>query len=241
MIPKTIHYCWFGTGKLPPLANRCIASWKTFLPEYEIIEWNERNFSVQSNRYVSEAYQNRKYAFVSDFVRLYVLYHRGGVYMDTDVEVLQPLDKFLIHEAFSGFESPQDVPTGIMASVKNQPFIGELLGEYENRAFVKSDGTLDTSTNVLFITNSASRHGLKLNGAKQEVNGMMFYPPEYFCPYDNATGVKAITKNTHCIHWFAKSWVAPRKRLRSTITRVFHRFFGKDCFLWLKKLLHESR
>jgi mannosyltransferase OCH1-like enzyme len=237
MIPKTIHYCWFGSGKLPPLAHKCIASWKRQLPEYEIIEWNEKNFRVHSNRYVQEAYQNLKYAFVSDFVRLYVLYHHGGIYMDTDVEVLQPLDRFLVHEAFSGFESPQHVPTGIMASVKNHRFIGELLSAYENRRFIKADGTLDTSTNVVAITASALQHGLKPNGAKQEVSGMMFYPPEYFCPYDNATGIKAVTKNTYCIHWFAKSWTEPRVRLRSRITRVFHRYFGKDCFVWLRKLV----
>jgi mannosyltransferase OCH1-like enzyme len=240
MIPKTIHYCWFGLGKLPPLACKCIASWRNFLPEYEIVEWNERTFNVQSNRYVREAYQNRKYAFVSDFVRLYALYHHGGIYMDTDVEVLQPLDKFLIHEAFSGFESPQHVPTGIMASVKGQRFIGELLSAYEDRNFVNSDGTLDYITNTLVITNSALRHGLKPNGAEQEVNGMMFYPPEYFCPYDVDTGVKAISSNTYCIHWFAKSYVQPHLRLRSSLTRPFHRLFGKDCFVWLKKLLHES-
>jgi mannosyltransferase OCH1-like enzyme len=237
MIPKTIHYCWFGSGKLPPLASKCIESWKRQLPEYKIVAWSEKNFNVHSNRYVEQAYERRKYAFVSDFVRLYVLYHHGGIYMDTDVEVLQPLDRFLVHEAFSGFESSQHVPTGIMASVKNHRFIGELLSAYENRQFIKADGTCDTSTNVIAITNCALQHGLRPNGVKQEISGMTFYPPEYFCPYDNATGMKSVTSNTYCIHWFAKSWTEPHVRLRSRITRIFHRYFGKSCFVWLRKFV----
>ena len=108
-IPKVIHYCWFGRGKLPKLAKKCIKSWKKYLPDYKIIEWNEDNFDINSNQYVREAYEAKKYAFVSDYVRLYALYNYGGIYMDTDVEVIKSLDEFLIHEAFSGFESPKDI------------------------------------------------------------------------------------------------------------------------------------
>jgi mannosyltransferase OCH1-like enzyme len=240
MIPKKIHYCWFGRGHLPHLARKCIATWRQFLPGYEIIEWNEDNFDIYSNRYVTEAYANRKFAFVSDYVRLYALYHVGGIYMDTDVEVLRSLDQFLTNEAFSGFETPQHIPTGIMASVKGQRFIGELLSEYNDRHFIGPDGILDTHTNVEAITSSALRHGLKLDGAKQTVNGMTLYPTEYFCPYDNATGRKKITPNSFCIHWFAKTWIDPTLRLRSRVTRIFHRFFGKNCFAWLKRILGEK-
>ena len=140
MIPKIIHYCWFGRNPLPPLAKKCIASWKKHLPEYEIKEWNEDNFDLDMFPYDREAYDNRKFAFVTDIVRLYALYNEGGIYMDTDVEVLKSLDGFLHHTAFSGFENETDVPTGIMASEKGGLWAKENLEYYNGRHFVKSDG-----------------------------------------------------------------------------------------------------
>ena len=137
MIPKIIHYCWFGGKPLPELACLCIESWKKFLPEYRIIRWDEESFDINSNTYVKEAYENKKYAFVTDYVRLYALYTHGGIYMDTDVEVRRPLDQFLQHQAFSGFESYHDIPTGIMASEKGFQGIKDQLDYYNNRHFVK--------------------------------------------------------------------------------------------------------
>ena len=240
MIPKKIHYCWFGQEKLPVLVRKCIDSWRKFLPDYEIIKWSEDNFDVYSNRYVREAYENRKFAFVSDYVRLHALYYNGGIYMDSDVEVLKSLDPFLVHEAFAGFESHQHIATSIIASVKNHRFIGELLSAYKERCFVEPDGLFDTTTNVKVITDSILRYGLKLDGTKQTVNGLTLYPPEYFCPYDYITGKKSITENSYCIHWFLKTWVDPKLILRSRVTRIFHRIFGKNCFAVLKKILGEQ-
>ena len=114
-IPKVIHYVWMGKGTKSEFMLRCIDSWKKYLPDYEIVEWNEERFDVRSNPYTEEAYNCKKWAFVSDYVRLYALYTEGGVYMDTDVEVIKPLDRFLEHPAFSGFESRTDIPTGIIA------------------------------------------------------------------------------------------------------------------------------
>ena len=152
MIPKIIHYCWFGRGKMPELAERCIASWKKHLPEYQYILWNEDNFDITSVPYVKEAYEARKFAFVTVYVRLYALYHFGGVYMDTDVEVLKPLDRFLDLPAFSGFESDKEIPTGIMASEKHGEWAQEMLTYYgDDRHFVLPDGTLDMTTNVAII------------------------------------------------------------------------------------------
>ena len=136
MIPKVIHYCWFGRGKMPELALKCIESWKKYCPDYEIKEWNEDNFDLDMYPYAREAYDNRKFAFVTDVVRLYALYHEGGVYMDTDVEVLKPLDKFLVHHAFSGFEDDWDVPTGIIASEKGGRWAKENLDYYKEKHFV---------------------------------------------------------------------------------------------------------
>ena len=152
MIPKTIHYCWFGRGQMPPLAVKCIESWKKFLPDYSLKEWNEDNFDVSANKYVRQAYENRKFAFVTDYVRLYALYTEGGVYMDTDVEVLGSYDNFLHHTAFSGFETDGNVPTGMMAAEKGSLWAKELLDGYKDRVFIKEDGSFDTTTNTFVIT-----------------------------------------------------------------------------------------
>ena len=235
MIPKIIHYCWFGRGEKPELAKKCIASWKKFCPDFEIREWNEDNFDVHCCEYVEEAYASKKYAFVTDYVRLYAMYTCGGIYMDTDVEVVRPLEEFLTCKAFSGFESTRYVPTGIMASEKGVPIIHELLDYYTDKHFLNDDGSQDTTTNCVPITNIMLSHGLELNGKLQTVAEFTFYPSDYFCPFENETGVLRRTNNTAAIHWFNKSWLPQNIRLRSRITRVFHRIFGVDCFRWLKK------
>mgnify|MGYP003292418241 CR=1 FL=1 len=237
MIPKIIHFCWFGRGKMPEKAEACIESWKKFCPDYEIVEWNEDNFDINSNTYVKEAYENRKYAFVTDYVRLYAMYNYGGIYMDTDVEVLKSLDEFLDNVAFSGFESSQYIPTGIMASEKGFPLYKEFLDYYTDRYFVKPDGSLDTTTNVLIMSNIAEKHGLVRDGSMQILDGWKLYPSDYFCPLNDMTGKLEITQNTAVIHWFAKSWVSERDRRISKITKVFHKIFGEHCFDWLKKII----
>lgn len=239
MIPKKIHYCWFGRNEKPALAKKCIDSWKKHLPDYEIIEWNEDNFDLEQNQYIKEAYQNKKYAFVTDYVRLYVLYQYGGIYMDTDVEVVKSLDSFLCNQAFSGFELPQWIPTGIMASEKSFPLFKEFLDYYTNRKFVLPDGTFDTTTNVEIMTGIVSKYGFVPNGKFQIVQGFALYPKDYFCPLDDATGKLEKTKNTATIHWFAKSWIDSKSRVRSKVTKLFHRIFGVNCFNWLKKLFKE--
>ena len=155
--------------------------------------------------------------------------------MDTDVEVVRPLEEFLTCKAFSGFESTRYVSTGIMASEKGVPIIHELLDYYTDKHFLNDDGSQDTTTNCVPITNIMLSHGLELNGKLQTVAEFTFYPSDYFCPFENETGVLRRTNNTAAIHWFNKSWLPQNIRLRSRITRVFHRIFGVDCFRWLKK------
>ena len=200
MIPKTIHYCWFGRGQMPPLAVKCIESWKKFLPDYSLKEWNEDNFDVSANKYVRQAYENRKFAFVTDYVRLYALYTEGGVYMDTDVEVLGSYDKFLHHTAFSGFETDGNVPTGMMAAEKGSLWAKELLDGYKDRVFIKEDGSFDTTTNTFVITRYMVDKGLVLNNRYQDFPGLCtMYPADFFCPKDHRTGKIRCTKNTVCI------------------------------------------
>ena len=208
MIPKIIHYCWFGRGEKPELALKCIESWKKYLPDYELNEWNEDNFDISQNRYVREAYDNRKFAFVTDYVRLYALYIEGGIYMDTDVEVLGNFDKFLHHHAFSGFETDGNVPTGMMAAEKGSIWAKELLDQYQDRVFVQSDGSFDMTTNTAVITNYMIDKGLILNNQYQDFPGLCtMYPTDFFCPKDHRTGKIRCTKNTVCIHHFAGSWL----------------------------------
>lgn len=208
MIPKIIHYCWFGRGEKPALAKKCIASWKRTCPDYEIREWNEDNFDVNVNRYVKESYEAKKYAFVTDYVRLYAIYTCGGVYMDTDVETLTNFDSFLHHNAFSGFETDGNVPTGMMAAEKGSLWAKNLLDAYDVRAFILPDGTFDMTTNTTVITNYMVNKGLLLNNQYQDFpNLCTMYPSDYFCPKDHRTGLIHLTKNTVCIHHFSGSWL----------------------------------
>lgn len=231
MIPKVIHYCWFGRGKKPALAIKCLNSWKKNLPEYEIKEWNEDNFNLDMYPYAREAYNSRKFAFVTDVVRLYTLYHEGGIYMDTDVEVIKPLDPFLCHCAFSGFESDTDVPTGIMASEKGGIWARENLRYYEGRHFVNQNGELDLTTNVTAITHFMLQHGLKRDNSYQDFPELItIYPKDVFCPKSYNDGKIYLTNNTVTIHHFAGSWGADKDKLK----RRLYLFISQNVVLhWL--------
>lgn len=228
MIPKIIHYCWFGKGEKPKLAQKCIASWKKYLSDYEFIEWNEDNFDIGCNKYVEEAYSSKKYAFVTDYVRLYALYNIGGIYMDTDVEVLTNYDMFLHHKAFSGFESDGNVPTGMMAAEKGNKWIGDLLKYYNDKLFIYDDGSYNLTTNTTIITNYMVEIGLRLDNTYQNFEGLVsMYPSDYFCPKDHRTGKIKLTHNSVCIHHFAGSWLEHKSmsyrlyKLKTYIMRIF--------------------
>lgn len=228
MIPKIIHYCWFGGNPLPKEAQRCIESWKKHLPDYQIMEWNESNFDINSNQYVKEAYESRKFAFVTDYVRLYALVKYGGIYMDTDVEVLKSYDPFLHHTAFSGFENNNYVPTGMMASKKGGKWVTELLEEYNTRQFILPDGTFDTTTNTHTITQNMLSHGLIQNNTYQDFPELVtIYPSDYFCPKDHADGVIKLTQNSVCIHHFAGSWLPHSIQFRHKLKLAFSKIFGR--------------
>lgn len=227
MIPKVIHYCWFGRNPLPPLAVKCIESWRKYCPDYEIKEWNEDNFDLSMYPYVKEAYEARKFAFVTDVVRLYALYHEGGIYMDTDVEVIKPLDSLLGYEAVSGFESETQIPTGLMACREGHPLFGELLHEYDGIHFVKPDGSFDLTTNVTRITNTCLKYGFQPNNRLQTVKGFTLLPKDYLCPKSYEDGKIRLTDNTLCIHHFAGSWIKKRSLLMMKLKCKAMDWFGK--------------
>ena len=238
MIPKIIHYCWFGRGQMPALAIKCIESWKKFLPDYEIKEWNEDNFNLDMYPYVREAYDNRKFAFVTDVVRLYALYTEGGIYMDTDVEVLKSLDPFLHHTAFSGFEDDIHIPTGIMASEKGGKWAKENLAYYNNRHFIKEDNTMDLTTNVVTLTNYMLPLGLKQDNSFQDFPKLItFYPKDYFCPKSYDDGKIYLTNRSVTIHHFAGSWLPPLT-IKQKIVKVLTYIIGKNNVDFMFKIKH---
>lgn len=213
MIPKIIHYCWFGHGRLPRMARKCIKSWKKKMPDYKIMVWNELNFDVHCCKYVEEAYVAKKYAFVSDYARLSALDKFGGVYLDTDVEVLKSLDQFLQCPAFVGFESTEKVGSGIIGSEPHGCLVREWLEDYKNRRFVLPDGNFDITPNVDALTRLLHQHGAVLDGKEELVNGYaLVYPKTHFCAKDWKTGEYYITQDTYAVHHFAASWVPSRDR-----------------------------
>lgn len=225
MIPQTIHYCWFGGNEKPEKAKICIASWKKYCPEYEIIEWNEENFPPQDcPKYVRDAYDAKKYAFVTDFVRLKVLYDRGGFYMDTDVELLKSLDPFLENAGVIGFENDEFVNSGqMLAAETGHPLLREMMACYENIEFWKTDGGMYLLGCPHVNTDVLVRHGLVKNGQLQTVDGFHVYPADWFNPLDSATGELRKTENTVSIHWYSMSWISPARRIRVKILRRVRR------------------
>lgn len=245
MIPKTIHYCWFGRNPLPESALKCIASWRKYLPDYEIIEWNEGNFDVNSIPYTAEAYAAKKYAFVSDYARFKILYECGGLYFDTDVEVIKPLDDIIAAGPFMGFEvNPcTNRPYGAVAAglgigaIKGMPVYKTILDYYSRLNFLQQDGSYNMTDAVVNITTrELVKLGLEDKKGIQKVSDITIYPADYFNPFDDATGRLNKTHNTYTIHWFTKTWlnVSP---IRMRISRIFHRLFGVNFIYNLKKLL----
>lgn len=226
MIPKIIHYCWFGRNPLPEMALKCIESWKRYCPDYKIIEWNEDNFDVDALRYTKEAYECKKYAFVSDVARLKALYEVGGIYMDTDCEVIRNLDEFLNLEIFSGFEANDRALTAIWGATKENNVIKELLYYYNNKHFILENGMLNKTTNVTIFTNMFLKKGLVLNGKKQTVDNFTIFPPEFFCPKDVLTKDIIITENTYTIHHFDGSWLTEEEKLFQSIKANLIKKFG---------------
>lgn len=232
MIPKKIHYCWFGGNEKTEKAKRCIASWKKCCPDYEIIEWNETNFDVNQNGYTKMCIEEKKYAFLSDYARLVIIEEHGGIYFDTDVEIIRNIDELLINEAFFGFENDEYINTGVgFGAVAHHKSVKLMKSEYDK--FL--DGTQGTKICPALNTNALIPLGLVRNGMRQNVAGAEIYPVEYFNPYDDTTGRLRKTKNTYSIHWYAKSWLDRKSIIRSKITQPFHRVFGVDCFKWLKR------
>lgn len=213
MIPKIIHYCWFGKGEKSRLILDCIESWKKYCPDFEIIEWNEDNFDIgNSCRYVKEAYDAKKWAFVSDYVRYYVLEEYGGIYMDTDVELLKPIDRFMTRN-FLALEKADSIASGlIMGCEKNNLYCRWMLDSYSSDRFLFEDGKFNTYTVCERTTKYFKEHGFINRNIAQEIDGFVIYPTEYFCPKDPITFELKLTDNTVSIHHYGASWCTEEQK-----------------------------
>lgn len=236
MIPKIIHYCWFGSNPLPESAKRCIESWRKYLPDYEIKEWNETNIDVNLIPYTAQAYAAKKYAFVSDYIRFKVLYEFGGIYFDTDVEVIKPFDRIIEDGSFMGFEENPSLKNGNAFKGNVNPGLGmgaisglglfeEVIKKYNNMYFINEDGSLNQKTVVEYTTKILVKHGLTNVQGIQHIAGVNIYPAEYFNPLNDNTGRLNITKNTYSVHWYSKSWINEHP-LRRKLSRLSHRILG---------------
>lgn len=228
MIPKIIHYCWFGRNPLPPLAIKCIESWKKYLPDYEIKQWNEDNFNVNIIPYTKEAYESKKYAFVSDYARFWILYKYGGLYFDTDVEIIKPIDDIISKGAFMGCEKEANaniktlpVAPGLGLGCKpSLELYKQLLSKYDTLHFINEDGSLNQKTIVDYTSELLVNYGLKNTNEIQLIENVWIYPKEYFCPIDYMTNKCNITKETRSIHHYAASWYNTSDKIKYKISRL---------------------
>ena len=235
MIPKKIHYCWFGRSEKPQMVKRCIESWKKYCPDYEIIEWNEDNFDIYQNDYLVYCYQQKKWAFLSDLARLIIIEREGGVYFDTDVELIKNIDSLLKYNAFYGFENKSNVATGLgFGAIAHHSSVKSMIQQYYGLE-VDESGNYPMITCPKLNTLALLEIGLKLNGEKQTLEDILILPVEYMNPYDDPTGKLIKTTNTISIHWYSKSWLDKKTIFRSKLTKPCHRVFGKNCFRWIKK------
>lgn len=228
MIPKIINYCWFGKNDLDEESRLCIESWKKIMPDYEIKRWDESNYDINKNMFVKEAYENKKWAFVSDYARLDIIYNCGGIYLDTDVEVIKPFDDLLINEGFMGFEIGNYVNTGLgFGAVAGHPFLKENIDAYNNIQLYSSNGKLNNVNCPIITTNLLKKYNILLNNKIQTIKGIKIYPTDYFCPMSFQTGEINITSNTYSIHRYNMSWVSKEEQKFHSIYQKLNKKLGK--------------
>lgn len=227
---KMLHYCWFGKAPKSKTIEKCIASWKQYFPDWKLMEWNEDNFDIHHNIYVEQAYNAKKWAFVSDYCRFWALEKYGGIYFDTDVEVIRSFDPLLQNDGFTGFETDQFVAPGLVLYAKesDNAIVKAARAYYDGARFLDENGERIKINVCGIFTEILKQYGFQPNGCQQRCGDMIVYPKDFFCPFDDATGVLHKTENTYSIHWYDKSWMPKRKILRNRIMRIVHRILGSD-------------
>lgn len=218
IIPPKIHYCWFGGGELPDLYKRCIESWKKYCPDYEIVEWNESNCDIGETEFTKQAYVCKKYGFVPDYFRLKIIYENGGIYLDTDVELLKNLDDLRYNEAFCGLEFPGEAAFGLgFGACASHPLIKKMMDRYHTMRFLNEDGSINEIGSPFFQSMDLVHCGMSNENRLQIVQGMTIYPIEVLSPQNVYTGTVNISKNTYAWHHFDGSWVDGERLSRKMI------------------------
>lgn len=225
MIPKVIHYCWFGRNSKPSKVLNYIDGWKSRCPDYEIKEWNEDNFDVNYNRFTQEAYREKKYAFVADVARLYILAKEGGIYLDTDIEVIKPFDDLLHRDYFIGYECFETIGTGVIGAMPNVGFIVGFLNTYNDRLFINANHTYNEEPNTLLLKNYLQKEKFNLN----------IYDVDYFCAKNYQTGKIECTQRTYCIHHYSASWKPWYAKLEKRICNLLGLKYHDYLFRYLSR------
>lgn len=227
-IPKIIHYCWLSNDPYPKMIQECIDSWKKHMPDYEFMKWDTANFDVNICIYTKQAYDIKKYTYASDYIRLYALYHYGGIYLDADIKVLKSFDSLLDNDAFTCFESEKSIAAWIFGSRKGNPIFKEFLDYYNDRNFILENGQFDPTPNPVPITAACVRHGLEFNNSEQRLDGITVYPMTYFCPFNPyRKGDDCFTEDTYAIHLFNGAWIDEKTKKTMLYTKKYKELLGE--------------
>lgn len=242
-IPKIIHYGWFGGKEKSKFINKCINTWRKNLPEYEIVEWNESNFDLAQHSFAREAYEAKKFAFVSDYVRVYVMYYYGGIYFDTDIEVKRDFsDKLAGAKFVIAFELPDSLMTGFFAAQKGNPAVKEILDYYDSISFKNADGTLELTPNPVIFARETAKFGLIFNGKYQEIGDRMkIYPNEIFGGYNVYDMIYTITDQTVLVHHYTASWRTVREEIPVKFKKLLLKLFGVNFFRFMRRIKHKIK
>ncbi len=239
-IPKVIHYCWFGGNPKSELINKCIESWKKYAPDFQIIEWNEDNYDVNKYIYTKQAYEKKKYAFVSDVARFDILYKEGGIYLDTDVELLKPIDFLLEEKVFFGYDQQKKIASGlIMGCLAGQSIIRDIIDYYSGNSFLLPNGVANTTTVVTIVSDVLVFHGFTIDGSYYKDEIITMYPAEYFDPYNIITKTMEITDKTVSIHHYAASWKSDRDMKIYAIGRFIKKILGETLYDKIARMKHK--
>lgn len=237
MIPRVIHYCWFGKADMPAGARKCLETWQRFCPRYEIRRWDEDSFDVSACQFSQQAHNSKAWAFVSDYARLKIIYDHGGVYLDTDVELLRTLDDLLHHKAFFGFQTNGQIATGLgFGAEKGNPVVAALAAGYEVIPFLSSTGTPTTTPCPARDAKAFPQFGFRLDGSYQENDGVTLLPADYLCPKSFATGIVSITPRSYAIHHFACSWAESHARMSHIRRHRYCKVFGRSLGLLANRI-----
>lgn len=238
MIPKKIHYCWFGKGKKPDSFYVFFDKWKKCLPSYEIKEWNESNFDIKICKYVEDAYSQKKYAFVADYARIYALYKEGGIYFDTDVEVIRSFDGLLYNDFFMGYESGHLLGTSVIGSVPNFWLLGSIINYYNSA--ILNEGGKGYIPNTIILSNIIKENGITLDGKNQKSKGITLYEFDYFSPYNTLTSKLVKSDNTYSIHRFSNSWFPKYYIIEKNFWRILGLRNMKICLRIVNLIKHKT-